>query len=139
MRAALVLTLAFLAGCGALGRGTWDDDPGNWGRAFASAPPPGAVLVHSRYTRSAPFARRFEAYFHLAASADLYRELVRDDAIVRVHARDLRWARTEATPGWFAPKPPHSYDVFALAAPGREFRIFVDRRTRELFVTDRHL
>src|SRR5512133_1327587 len=139
MRATSALLLTCLAGCGYLGSGTWDDDAKNWGRAFASELPAAAV-VHSRYTRFAHFTYEYEYFFQLGPNADLSRQILQDDTLVRIRPNEGAWLRTSETPQWFAPRPPHAYDVYALAAePGRDFRILVDRRTRELFLMDRRL
>ncbi len=139
MRAPLaVLLLASIAGCGYFGTGTWDDDPKNWGRAFESPLPEDTAVLHSRYTRLAHLSNDHQYFFQLASSTALSRQLAADTTLVRLPARDADWTRTVDAPEWFAPKPPHAYDVYALAAePGREFRILVDRSSREVFLTDR--
>lgn len=140
MRAMILLLATCLAGCGYVASGTWDDDPANWGRAFDSGLPAGALVKHSRYTRLPGFSSAFECFFDVAANAELSRGLVSDPKLVRLRPGDPGWSRTETTPEWFAPKPPRAYDVYALAAePQREFRVLVDRITREVFLTDRRL
>jgi hypothetical protein len=140
MRAATILLLASLAGCGYFGSGTWDDDPANWGRAFDASLPAGAVVKHSRYTRFPHLTREFECFFALAPNAELTRSLAADPALVRLRAEDSGWARTGGTPEWFAPKAARAYDVYAFAAaPRRDFRVFVDRITREVFLAERRL
>ena len=140
MRASLALLLASLAGCGSFGSGTWDDDPRNWSRAFESAMPDTAVVKHSRYTRFAHLTHEFEYFFQLAPNAELSRQILRDGTLVRLRPADAGWSRTGDTPEWFAPKAEQAYDVYARAGDSqREFRVLVDRRTRELFFTDRRL
>ena len=64
---ALSLPVAIvIAGCGYFMAGTWEDDPGNWGRAFESTKPPDVAVVHSKYWRSAHWTYEFEYFFEIA-------------------------------------------------------------------------
>ncbi len=134
------MVLTCLAGCGYVGSGTWDDDPANWSRAFDAAMPESAVVKHSRYTRIAHLTSEFEWFFQLSPNAALARQIIADNALVRLRPAGGGWPRADGAPDWFAPKGEQAYDVYALPdAADREFRLLVDRRTRELFLTDRRL
>lgn len=55
--------------------GTWEDDPGNWSRAFQSTKPPEVAVVHSKYWRSAHWTSEFEYFFEIAPNPQLKAQL----------------------------------------------------------------
>lgn len=120
--------------------GTWLDAPGNWARAFASTPPPDVVVVHSSYWRSPHFTMEFEYFFQVRANAALRRQLFSANRLRALAGAERAAAFAHffgAKPAWFLPGSPERYTVWVFAAePGRHFRLFEDRQTGELFLTD---
>jgi hypothetical protein len=133
-RLAILLVASWAPGCGYFVSGTWDDDPRNWSRAFESEKPPDVVVVHSQYSRYPHWSYEFHYYFHIRANAALSRQLFTENRLVRVSAG---WYRPPTAPAWFARGPMERYDIWAFAdEPRRDFRVLVERKTGDLFVTD---
>src|SRR6266542_5936660 len=135
--AVALLALGCAAGCGYLRSGTWEDDPGNWWRAFESTKPPAVVVVHSRYTRFPHFTHEFEYWFAIGPNAELERQVIGENQLVRV---ERPWSRSAPAPAWFAPKAAREYERWELpGSPETDFQVLVDQSTREIFVSDRRL
>ncbi len=136
----MLLIVSCAVGCGYFASGTWDDDSRNWTRAFQSVKPPNVVVVHSRYSRFPHWTYECEYYFHIAANSDLSRQLFEENRLVRLDAPHSPWPRPVSAPAWFAPKSIRDYDTWGFAGrPHSEFRVFVDRSTGDLFITDQQL
>ena len=136
----LAAASVLLAGCGYESAGTWDDDPGNWERAFHSGRPPDVVVVHSKYWRSAHWTLEFQYFFHLGKNDALRKQLFAENKLARMEGEAAARASSDFfgdKPAWFLPGRVSDYEVWAIAAEtGRHFRVFIDRRTGELFVAD---
>ncbi len=135
-----LLVVSCTAGCGYFASGTWDDDDRSWSRAFDSVKPPGVVVVHSRYSRFPHWTYEYEYYFHIAANPELLRQVFAKNQLVRLDAPDARLDRPPEAPAWFVPKGMRDYDAWRLAEnPQSDFRLFVDRITGDVFITDQQL
>lgn len=135
----LPLSAATLAGCGYAASGTWDDDPGNWERAFHSARPPDVVVVRSRYRRSPHWTLEYEYFFHVRANDALRRQLFEENELVRVEGDPLCDVFSER-PDWFLPGGADDVEAWRLAEPAdSRFRVFVDPDTGDLFLTDNQI
>ena len=120
--------------------GTWQDDEGNWGRAFGRIRPSDAVVVHSAYWRSPHFTLEFQYFFHVRANAALRQQLFGENTLKPLAGVERETAFKHffgAKPAWSLPGPPDRYTVWVFATePGRNFRAFEDRRTGDLFPND---
>lgn len=134
----LLLLLGALS-CGYISSGTWEDDPKNWKRAFRSTKPPDVVVVHSKYYRSPHWSYEFQYFFHIRANTSLEQQLVRDNHLRKLSGDELATVKDYFgdSPAWFAPKPADQYDIWKFTDErNRNFRVFIDRKTRDLFLTD---
>jgi len=143
MRAATILCLALLlclAGCGYFVSGTWEDDPGNWNRAFPSPKPDDVVVLHSKYWRSPHWTCEFAYFFEIQRNDEFRASLFTQNKLVRLEGADAANAMHNffgEAPAWFPPKPAEEYEVWQYAdEPKGNFRIFVDKQTGNLFLTD---
>jgi hypothetical protein len=135
--ARMLLIVSCTAGCGYFAGGSWNDDSRNWTRAFDTSKPPDVVVVHSTYSRFPHWSYEYEYYFHIAANADLSRQILGKNRLARV---DTAWARPLNAPEWFAPKGFQQYETWAFTGdPQRAFRVLVDRSSGDLFITDQQL
>ena len=96
--------------------GTWEDDPGNWYRAFQEQQPAQVKVVHSKYWRSDHFTVEFIYYFEVEATPEWRDEFLKKRGLTHVApsvARSFRSnMQSDDTPGWFAPDPVKLYDVW---------------------------
>lgn len=133
----LILTVV-LSGCHS--SGTWEDDPKNWDRAFRSNKPGDAIVLHSRYWRSPHFTLEFEYFFEIKAHEGLKKQLFMMNSLVRLEGTDAAKAFQNVftdRPPWFLPKTEDKYDVWIYRdEPRGNFRVFIDKDTGNLLLTD---
>jgi hypothetical protein len=141
-RTTFVLILAVgLSACGYFQAGTWEDDPKNWERIFKSEKPQDIELLHSWYWRSAHWSYEFEYFLALRGTDNARRMLFGSNELelydrVKHHAIRPDFFAHEK-PDWFLPKPLDRYEVYVYAGePRGNFRIYLDRDTKDLFLTD---
>ena len=141
MRASVLAScLLALSGCGYLVGGTWEDDPGNWRRAFESEKAAPVVVVHSRYWRSPHWSTEYEYFFQVRDDRNVRNEIVERYDLERSPetGADLD-GRAAGAPGWFCPAQPGRYDGWRPREQSAAFRMYVDRETGDLFFTNRQL
>src|SRR6266446_1305802 len=138
-RLPILVLPVLVVGCGYVLCGKWEDDPKNWRRAFHSVKPDDVVVVHSEYWRSPHWTYEAGYAFEVQANQKLREQLFRDNPLSRVSTEDVRDARSLcfACPAWFAPDPVKQYEIWAYSnEPGSHFRVLVDKRTGNIFLTD---
>jgi hypothetical protein len=140
MRYALLLLILFTSSaCGYFVGGTWEDDPENWDRAFRSSKPVGVQIVRSHYWRGQHWSYEVAYQFHFRANVALEKQLLAENRLRPLAREELRHAR-ECGFGckpWFAPEPLHSYRIYTFAnQPQQNFRVFIHRRTGDLYISD---
>jgi hypothetical protein len=138
--ALFLLMVSFDAGCGYFMAGTWDDDPGNWSRAFQSTKPPDVTVVHSRYWRSAHATYEFQYFFEIAPNTKLKEQLFAKNKLRQVTGDEAMKVRKNVfgeVPSWFAPGDVAEYEVWVFEGePDRNFRILIDRKSGVMFLND---
>jgi hypothetical protein len=126
--------------CGYVRSGSWDDDPGNWHKAFRSTKPDDVVVVHSRYWRNPHWSYEAGYTFELAPNAKLREQLFAQNRLVKLEGRAAAEAKElcfQECPAWFAPKSIENYDVWTYAdEPNSNFRVLIDKTTGAMFLTD---
>jgi hypothetical protein len=136
----LWLAVAVQVGCGYLQSGTWEDDPGNWRRAFRADKPPQVVVVHSKYWRSPHFTYEFQYFFEIQGDPEFKRELFRRNKLEQVPADKVAEVKRDSfghLPAWFCPKAPDAYEAWLYEEPPRgNFRVLIDRATGTIYITD---
>ncbi len=139
---ALTLLLGLCVGCHR--SGTWNDSPKNWERAFGQKPPPDLKIVHSSYWRSPHFTLEFEYFFQIEPSEKL-RKGFNEAGKLRPFTPSTK-EETEAIqrffhqkPEWFLPRSLEHYEIWKGDPSDRDydnFRLFIDRETGTMFMTD---
>jgi hypothetical protein len=131
------IALCLLSGCHR--SGTWQNDSGNWKRAFGEPTPKEIVVLHSVYWRTPHFTREDGWTFHIKAPASFHKKWLaaykvkHPDAARLATLEDMKKDR----PAWFLPKPMAAYEIWVLAdEPYARFAMFVDEASGEFFVTD---
>ena len=134
------LTVVLHAGCGYLHSGTWEDDPGNWKRAFRSEKPAQYVVLHSRYWRAPHFTYEFQYFFEIQANPAFKRELFSRNKLVLLPPDQVAEAKRDPfghAPAWFCPKAADRYEAWVYEErPRGNFKILVDKETETLYLTD---
>lgn len=130
-----------LIGCGYFYAGTWEDDPGNWNRIFrTSEPPPGIKLIHSWYSRAPHFTYEFEYFAMLEVTEEARQGILDPEQLEQVKRLSEQKELTHffhEKPKWFLPKPLESYQVWVFQKePKQHYRVFVDKKTGVVFLTD---
>ena len=110
-------------------------------RVFGADQPSDVKVVHSWYWRSPHFTYEFEYFFELSPNEALRKHIVGSGNILKIDPsvstdRDRAVRFFNSKPTWFLPKPIESYDIWGAKAAQENFRIFIDRSTGELFLTD---
>lgn len=139
----LILAAALtLSGCGYFMAGTWEDDPGNWKRAFQSTQPLGVNVTHSKYWRSPHWTYEFGYFFEISSNTALREQLFTNNKMQRITGKDAAEAMTHLleAPPWFAPKAAIEYEIWKYAEePRGHFRMFIDKGTGDVFLSDYQL
>ncbi len=121
--------------------GTWEDDPGNWRRAFNEELPAQVKVLHSKYWRSNHFTYEFMYYFEVQATPEWRDAFLRKKNLALVPRSSARSFRTnnhdDGCPNWFAPDPVDIYDVWDQ--PGYYGSVWIDRTNGNIFFYDWHL
>ncbi len=139
---ALAILLSFCVGCHR--SGTWEDSPKNWERAFGQKPPAGITILHSSYWRSPHFTLEFEYFFQVEPSESVRKEL-RASHELRLFTPGTREEKAavqsffQRKPEWFIPKPLDRYEIWTVNPSDTgsgHFRLFIDRQTGVMFMTD---
>lgn len=138
----LVLLTCLTAGCGYFMAGTWEDDPGNWGRAFGSTKPPDVKVVHSKYWRSPHFTYEYSYFFEIAPNAALKSQLFGQNKLKQLTGADADNAKRDAgssAPKWFAPKDAIAYELWVPADQPEGYLVLIDRVSGEMFMFSQQL
>ena len=133
---ACLLLVTAIVGCGYAKSGTWDDDAGNWERVFGEEKPDSVVLVHSRYWRGPHFTMEFAYFLEIEKNTDLQARLFKNNKLRRLEGDAASSSHFGEKPAWFLPKSTEDYDVWTYEDPPRTFRLFIDRETGEIFMSD---
>lgn len=131
--------LLCLDGCGYFSSRTWEDDPNNWGRALQSTKPDDVAVLHSKYWRSPHWSYEFEYFFEIEHNDKLKKQLFTQNKLVQLEGKDAREAKGNflgESPKWFAPKTVDKYEVWVYEDRTGNFRVFVDKETGNLLLTD---
>ena len=129
----LILCMMLLVSCGG---GTWENDAGNWSRAFnGQALPENVVVTHSKYARSPHFTYEADYYFELKAPQEFFEAWLVGCVIERPSESNL--GSMPGKPSWFLPKPLEKYEMWKVEAkPDSNFRLFRDKETGVIFAKD---
>ncbi len=140
LRGALLLAVWLFSACGYVRSGQWEDDPGNWGRAFGSNRPAGAEVLHSFYWRAPHFTYEAGYFFAIRDAGGFKAELFSRNRLLQLPADAAATAREGffgRIPKWFVPGPAARYEVWMYAdQPRGNFRVFVDKNDGTVFLAD---
>ena len=136
----LGMAVALNTGCGYLRSGTWEDDPGNWKRAFGSEKPAQYVVLHSRYWRAPHFTYEARYHFEIQANPDFKRELFSRNKLIALSPNQVAEAKRDyldGAPAWFCPKAASLYEAWVYEEPPRgNFKVLIDKETGTVYLTD---
>jgi len=118
--------------------GKWDDDPKNWSRAFdGQTKPPDVTELHSRYWKSLHFTDEWEYFFQLHPPPNFLEVWISSQNLGPVPVSKDNTPPFFEQPSWFLPKPVEGYELWLPRDdPYDKFRIYRDRTTGDIFVTD---
>ena len=137
---AVIGSFLLFSGCGYFLAGEWEDDPDNWRRAFQSEQPPDVSVVHSWYWRSPHWSDEFQYFFEVVLTAELEEQLFTENRLRQLVGEEAAAAKGRyfvQPPAWFAPKSVSEYEVWVFAdEPRRNFTVFIDKASGNLFLTD---
>jgi hypothetical protein len=113
--------------------GTWEDDAGNWQRAFQSEVPDDLIVIHSYYWMSDHFTTEYLYYFEIKPSAQWREDFFKKRKLVKIDAATARISNFNANsrPAWFLPETVESYDVWDIK--GYSGSVFINKKTGHLF------
>ena len=135
----LVALLTF-GGCCCLTSGTWEDNSGNWQRAFKSTKPDDVKIIHSKYWRSPHWTYEFEYFFEIEANPKLKEQLFTQNKLRQLTGSDVATAKDSTfgeAPAWFAPKAADAYEIWIYEEePRGSFKVLIDKETGTIFLTD---
>ena len=138
--ALLFLIVQFNASCGYVRAGTWENDPGNWNRAFQSTKAPDVTVLHSKYWRSPHWSYEFEYYFEIGPNSKLKEQLFGENKLRQVNGGDAAKIKNNVfgdAPSWFAPKDVAEYEVWVFKDDqNSNFKILIDKKSGVMFLND---
>jgi hypothetical protein len=124
--------------------GTWQDDPKNFDRVFRTSQPKDVVVVHSRFWRSPHWTYEFEYFIQIQPNDKFTKSLFDHNKFKGVRltnsGTDSITHFVQDRPAWFLPKPISNYEVWAYAdEPNSRCRLFIDKISKELFLSDNQI
>ena len=135
----LLCSMLLATACGYFMAGTWEDDPGNWKRAFETAKPADVVIPHSWYWRRSSwnYWNPKEVYFfQFRWNERLFEQLTSRHAMNLVEQREARPPLGQKycvdKPGWFPPESATGYETW-IGNVYWGVWLFRDIETKELF------
>jgi len=137
---AILMIALIVSGCGYARAGKWEDDAGNWKRAFQSTQPEDVVVVHSLYWRTSHWSFEAGYLFEIQPNEALRNQLLTENQLHELRASELAESERPCfgeCPKWFAPKSLEDYEVWGYSNdPSSRFRVFIERSTGRIFVGD---
>lgn len=135
--ASTVIVAASLHSC-SLNSGSWEDDPGNWGRAFdGQTKPPEIKVIHSKYLRTPHFSYEAEYFFQIECPREFIDDWIRQDSLMLTPPVDDRSLDDPRRPAWFMPGSFLNYEIWMSDSnSGDRFRIYRERSTGMAFLTN---
>lgn len=135
MKRAVLLAALFLAGCHESGK--WQDDSKNYQRIFGEPKPKDLTVVHSQFWRSPHWSYEFEYFVQVKRNDDFRRRLFEHNKLQRPNDGNRLTDFFQEKPAWFIPKPLEQYEIWIYSdETGSNFRIFIDRDTGDIFLSD---
>lgn len=133
----IVVSSVHMVSCSG-GSGSWDDDANNWSRAFDGRQlPPEVKVAHSRYWKSPHFTYEAEYFFEFTAPQEFLDAWIAGQHLVPTQPTEENTPPYFEKPDWFTPKAIGDYEMWLPKDdPHCKFRIYRDRSTGTLFVTD---
>lgn len=102
--------------------------------------PDDVIVHHSQYWRSPHWSYEFEYYFEIQSNEELRQQLFSRNQLMKLDSQGVVSEKKKCfsdCPDWFAPKAADKYDVWVFEdQPDRNFRVFIDKETGTLFITD---
>lgn len=140
---AIILSLTLL-GCGYIDSGVWENHPNNWIRAFNESKPDGIDVVHSRYMSTPHWSHEFEYFFHLRPSDLATKRFTQPPGMKPYTSKDELFLPVDSffqeKPAWFLPKELVAYDIWIRSVePRGNFRVFKDRESGDLYITENQI
>jgi hypothetical protein len=134
--AVLIFCSCYLSGCHK--SGVWNESPENWERAFnGQSKPRDVTIYHSYYWRSPHFTYEAGYFFELSAPEKFLQDWIQYQRLVSMIPSSETFGPYPAQPTWFTPKPMDNYDMWvATNSPNTNFRLFQDRASKRIFVSE---
>lgn len=128
------------AGCGYVRSGKWENDPGNWNRAFQSTKLEDVVVVHSWYWRAPHWSYEAGYLFEIRPNDALLTQLFTENRLRQLDRSEMSDDQRPCfgkCPEWFAPQPIEAYEVWRYSDdPQSNFRVFIEKKTGQMFLGD---
>jgi hypothetical protein len=102
------------------------------------------VVVHSRFWRSPHWTYEFEYFIQIQPNDKFTKSLFDHNKFKEVrltnNETDSITHFVQDKPAWFLPKPISNYEVWAYSdEPDSRFRLFIDKISKELFLSDNQI
>lgn len=109
----------------------------NWSRAFdGQRQPPSVKVLHSRFWKSPHFTYEAEYFFELTAPAQFLTDWITFQKLVPTQPTQENVPPYFKKPEWFTPKSLGNYEMWLPSGGPCKFRIYRERATGTLYVTD---
>ena len=137
----VVFVVVNLIGCGYFNAGTWQDDPKNWERAFHQKTPQGIEIMHSYYWRSPHWTYEFRYFFSIRGTKETRDLLFANGQLKKFDQNSGSNFQLDNSfdnkPSWFLPKVLDQCEVWIFKdEPRGNFRLFIDKISGDIFITD---
>ncbi|KQS53282.1 MAG: hypothetical protein JNM71_08340 [Flavobacterium lindanitolerans] len=127
-KALQILSLAVLFSCG----GTWENDETVWKKTFNSEKPKEVTIVNSKIWVSSHWSYEFQSFMEVKSNKKLL------DAFEKQYeledSQEFEVIEITEKPKWFTPKTEEHY-IIKKSNLYNDFRIFIDKQTKNLFIT----
>jgi hypothetical protein len=134
----LLVMITSIFGCGS-SAGTWEDDAQNWNRAFNSTQPKDVNIIHSKFWISSHWTYEYSYFFKIEKNDLLKKQLFAKNKLKQIEGKEAEEAMNDffdEKPIWFIPLDATKYDIYILIEPKGNFKVFVDKETNDIYLTD---
>lgn len=115
--------------------GTWEDDDGNWERAFGVKSPKEIKIKHSWYWRSPHFFYEYEYFFEIEYSEPIDEEFHKAGDLFKVDSTEYHNIHFfNDKPKWFVPNDLKYYEIWKSNLYPTYY-LFIDKKNKSAFFT----
>jgi hypothetical protein len=123
-----IVSLAALLSCG----GTWENEDAVWEKTFNAEKPKEVILLNSKIWISSHWSYEFQSFMEIKSNKKLIEAFEKQYELK--NSSDFQVVEITEKPSWFTPKTEDHY-IIKESNLYNDFKIFIDKETKNIFIT----